>query len=168
MIVAPSPPGQAPTGPIWSDAAALPPVASSGDDRAVSIALADTRVQSILAGHQAWLTGSGTWSSCSGSVIGRVVSFRFAAPATFTATLPRVGRPNGKFAYSQTTQKVLAKRWTVMSVSVDLSTRAVVGIASLGGSFPGEGPSVTVPLGAPTPARDMGGPDSGDCWQSHD
>jgi hypothetical protein len=167
--VAPPPSaGQAPAGDTWSDTAISPPPPGKGGSAAVSIALADAAVRSIVTSHTAWIDGVGTWWNCSGRVIGRVVTFGFTAPASFAATLPSVGRPAGNSSYAVTVDKVLATGWTSMAASVDAAAGAVVGVRGLGPFAPGASSAGTLKVETVVPAHDAGGFDSGDCWQSGD
>jgi hypothetical protein len=158
----------APTGAAWSDIGASLPDASTADERALTVAYADRVLRTILSGREAWVTDTSRWWNCSGKVIGRVIGFRFAAPASFIATLPTVGRPAGRFSYARRINTIRATNWTVMSVWVDTRSNAVVGVAAIGRSLPGEADGTTSLVATIEPWRDMGGPDSGDCWKTHD
>jgi hypothetical protein len=139
------------------------------DERAISIAVADPAVRSILLQHPAWLDSSpgARWGSCSGKPLGHVVSFRFVSPATFTATLPILGRAEGKFAYSESVQKVLATEVRQLNVSVDLNVGQVVGVDARAYDVPlepgGNIGGVMTQLVTVTPPHDAGGPDAGNC-----
>jgi hypothetical protein len=167
-VAPPTGSGIKPTGEPWSDVATSLPRSTRADEQAISVALAEVAVRAILTSHPGWIDDVGTWWNCSGRTIGRVVTFGFAAPATFGATLPSVGRPGGNFSYAVTVHKVLATDWTTMRVSVDANAAAVVGVDGFGVMLPGASDARTVPIETVVPAHDAGGPDSGDCWQSGD
>jgi hypothetical protein len=153
--------GQAPgaTGPAWSDLTTTLPRAGRTARAAIPIALGDKTVQSILSGHEAWLVGMTGWGNCSGRRLGGVVSFRFATPATFTATLPAVGPPSGPSSYSTVVRRVRAAGWSTMHVWADTSAGAVVGVNERTLRLPYEDPTRTVTLETVEPTRDAGGPD---------
>ena len=81
-----TPPGQTPTGSPWSDAAKNLIPLDATTQTAISLALADPAVRSILAANAAWLSGVSSWSNCSSRHLGGIVGFQFFAPASFTAT----------------------------------------------------------------------------------
>jgi hypothetical protein len=141
---------------------------AQADEHAISTALAQPAVASILAQHRAWLERTATWTSCSGRTLGRIVSFQFERPATFTATLPKVAAPKGDFAYSTSVEKVLATAWGELNVSVDTNARTVVGVDGRGYVTSGRADGLTVPLATVVPPHDAGGRDSRGCWQSGD
>jgi hypothetical protein len=160
---APGQPMQA-SGEPWSDSFGKVPEKRS-DERAISIALADPAIRSILLQHPTWLDSSPSakWRSCSGKLLGRVVSFRFVTPTTFTATLPVIGLPEGKFAYSESVQKVLATQVLQLNVSVDLNVGHVVGADARAYDVPFEPGGLMTRLLTVTPPHDAGGPDTGNC-----
>jgi hypothetical protein len=151
------------TGPAWHATATNLPRAGSVAKRAIPLALADKAVRAILSSHEGWLTGMTGWGDCGGRPLGAVVSFRFARPATFTATLPAVGKASGTFAYSTLVRRIQATDWGVMSVWVDTNTAAVVGVDEFGLPLPYENGSQTTTLATAEPAHDAGGTNSGRC-----
>jgi hypothetical protein len=159
----------APSGPPWSDVFAKIPEKRS-DERAISIALAHPAVRSILVRHAAWIDSSpGTrWMSCGGRKLGLVVVFRFVKPASFTATLPFRGRPQGRFAYSQSLETVRVSDSAEMNVTVDTNLGSVAGVDFSQYRVPpapgaGSTTSMLTRLEVVKPPRDTGGVDAGGC-----
>ena len=74
------------------------------------------------------------------------------------------------FAYSESVLSIRASEWPSMRVSVDTNVGAVVGVSQFVALPLRPGPSVgtTTILATPVAAHDAGGPDTADCWQSHD
>jgi hypothetical protein len=171
VIAAPPGVGTPPTGPSWSDSSNN--IADlAGSKSALSIALGDRTVQSILMAHRGWLDSVAQWSNCSNETLGKEVVFRFAQPATFTTTVPVKGRPAGSFSYSTGIEKVLASGWLELNVSVDTNTSQIAGIDGNGYVLPDSQTaaqsSVTTVLTTVVSPHDAGGVDPGSpaCWDS--
>jgi hypothetical protein len=163
-----TPPGQPASGPAWTNSASnLSPLAGAGST-AVSIALDDPVVGPIISANHGWLETSGTWFACSGRILGRVLTFKFGAPASFTANLPSIGKPAGNFAYSETVREISAANWTGMLVWVDDTAAAVVSVIPDDDQPLGQPGAQATPLATVVPAHDAGGPDTPNCWQSGD
>jgi hypothetical protein len=153
-----------PSGPAWADTAATLGEAPAAET-AISTALANTTVASLVSTHPTWIEGASSWFACNGRRLGSVLSVRFASPVTFTASLPAVVRPSGASAYAVTLRRVAVSGARGLSVWVDASLAQVVGIEPTAWPLaPGRGPVTT--LETVSPAHDQGGPDTPNCWQS--
>ena len=154
----------APTGAPWRDVAWMLGEAPASE-QALSTALADSSVLSLLSTNRSWMENAGAWFACSGRRLGSVLTFRFAAPVNFDATLPLVVRPSGPAAYAVTRRAVEVRGARELIVHVDTALGRVVGVEPQPWPLqPGPGP-VTASTEV-SPAHDQGGPDDASCWQS--
>lgn len=135
--------------------------------RATDLALREPALHTVLAAHAAWLDMLAPWTACNGRSLGYVVAFRFRRRATFRATLPFVASPKGNAAYASGVEDVLAVRSAGVSVWVDLNRNRVVGVDAASADALDDA-GIATPLRVRVPARDAGGPDTGDCWSSGD
>jgi hypothetical protein len=136
------------------------PVGETADsEAAVSAALALPAVRAIVSSRRTWLERPVRWFTCNGRRLGWILSFRFAMPASFTATLPVSGNPTGQFAYSTGVETIHASGWSELNVSLDTNVGAVVGVDSR--PYVAEVPEGSTTTRATiTPLQDAGGPDN--------
>jgi hypothetical protein len=155
VITVPGPPGSAPSGPSWSASGDDLPAAA--DRAAVSVALADPELQSILASHPGWVERVASWGNCRGAQIGKVVAFRFAQPANFVATLPQLGKAAGAASYSTTVQKIAGTGWSELTALVDTTSNTVAGVRPMGYPLLGQ----PLSIGTQTVLATVSGPHDG-------
>lgn len=109
-----------------------PELTQAQRDRAVSLALGDSRVQGRLAGKTYQVQDVGPWSTggATDTLVGAIVVIRLGAPASYplsTWPVPAYDGP-GDTSYRDGSVRVAAANVTDLVVSVDLGRSRVVGI----------------------------------------